>query len=155
MALMSDNLGVVGELAIEGAKAFPDKVHLRILCATGNESYQEAIRRLATTSVPANVKTLWIRESMMACGTFHPPRPGLSLIEQLLDSAPFNPSSMLDAHRAFAGVGNSDVLGDSPPCTKREGKSSQCSQCKKVLARGKFSSTQWKKNQSRCKKCVT
>ena len=70
---------------------------IRILRATGNASYHSAIRKVAEESASgsshrsSSLFALWIREDVLMCGTFNrQPRPGMSLVQQLLDTRPFD-----------------------------------------------------------------
>mmetsp|Transcript_26075 Transcript_26075/g.42616 ORF Transcript_26075/g.42616 Transcript_26075/m.42616 type:complete len:584 (-) Transcript_26075:100-1851(-) len=92
-SVWADNMQVVAELAEAIAQKRKDCIVVRVIRVTGNRSYHEIVRELATRKDSHNIFTLWIRESLCMCGKFNPLDQKKALVEQLLDID----SNMLDS----------------------------------------------------------
>lgn len=93
-AFCADNVEVVADVS-EALAETPEDIVIRVLRATGNQSYHEKIHELATREVPENIYTVWIREDVSILGRFNPPQNDLSLSDQLLDVQPMDLISMM------------------------------------------------------------
>eukprot|EP00397_Hematodinium_sp_SG-2012_P051543 GEMP01060451.1.p1 GENE.GEMP01060451.1~~GEMP01060451.1.p1 ORF type:complete len:192 (+),score=32.94 GEMP01060451.1:168-743(+) len=148
-ATWSDETRVVAKFGIEVADELKEKaIVLRVMRATGNQSRRADIRELALMETPSNVYTLWIRESLPSCGYFEPLNKELSLVEQLLDSHPFNGRlERLERLRFFRPEGGVAKAKSSPNVMV------ECSVCRKCDGEVAFTKTQQKKAPPR-RKCV-
>ena len=74
---LADDMRLVAEIGESIAVANPNDMVIRVLRATANESWSDAIRSIATKDDLPNMFTLWIREDIASCGRFNPPNPTL------------------------------------------------------------------------------
>ena len=155
-AFLADDMRLVAEIGERIAVANPNDMIIRVLRATANESWSDAIRSIATKDDLPNMFTLWIREDIASCGRFNPPNPTLSVVEQLLDTRPFSLfRTMLE------GLGASEehirwAEEESEEEENQEVETQVCSSCGRSKAKHHFSKTQLRKygNDARCMNCV-
>lgn len=153
-AFTSDCISMVAAMGEAMATSDPKRMVIRVLRATGNSSYEESIREIAMKAPPENLFTLWIREDLTVCGSFHPPRSDLSLVDQLLDIRRY---SLTDSILRHHGVGF-NVTDHPTGINRNPGTRSQrvCASCGAVKALVEFSKNQLRKPNgvSRCKACI-
>jgi len=138
IAVWSESMEVVADLANECAQLRPDTLVLRVLRATGNANNHEEIREVVSQKSPDNVFTLWIREDVPTCGKFtRPLNPSDSLLTQLLDANPldFASSSLLDWGKAMNEEHGTDVteVSYSSLPLPRLGNSFECPACTRTF----------------------
>ena len=151
---MSDDMRIVAEIGESMASANPKDLVIRVIRATANESWEEAIRCIATKPdlTPPNMFTLWIREDVPMCGQFNPKNPSLSLVDQLLDRRPF---SLVHSLLGGLGVPEENIVSAEDDCRESHSRH-QCSSCGEMKPKTNFSKSQLRKygREARCKECV-
>eukprot|EP00933_Yihiella_yeosuensis_P084141 TRINITY_DN98538_c0_g1_i1.p1 TRINITY_DN98538_c0_g1~~TRINITY_DN98538_c0_g1_i1.p1 ORF type:complete len:460 (+),score=79.02 TRINITY_DN98538_c0_g1_i1:99-1382(+) len=109
-AFYSEHMGVTATLAEEAAKSYlGGGVVLRILRATGNQSYHQTVSKVhddhATGKCLHNVFTLWIRENVTMCGYFDQPFSASEPLKPQLLAAKGNPVDLMLRNMGMRGQG--------------------------------------------------